>query len=535
MAVIRVAVFAGENRALNPKLLPDTVGVLSRNQKPGRGDLRPWKTPATVATVPAGRKTIYRMGRDVASDSNYWLSWSSKVHSVRGFDVEDTTERTYYTGDGVPKVTDNIMALSSAPYPTTFRPLGLPAPSSAPTASVDAGAWEGTNETAFYVYTYVNDWGWESAPSPPSLAVEKPSDATVTVTGFSAPPAGNYGINRIRVYRTYTGQSSAEFFFMAEAPLGTTSVVDTNASPGEVLPTTTWLMPPADLSFLTALWNGMLAGISGNSVRFCHPYTPYAWPIEYDVVPPDSKPVALGVFGQTLLVLTTSRPLLVAGSGPDAMDQQLLDIPQACVAPQSVASMGAGVAWASNDGLCWYGSGGAKIITAGLMTRDDWQALNPSSIVGCMYEGLYFGSYDDGSGRKGFFIDPMNPSGIFFTDVGYETMYFDELQDQLYVLNANNVQRWDSGTPMTARFKSKVFRLPRPAAFACGEVVSETYPVQFKLYADGALRYSHTVTSRNPFRLPSGFMASDWQVELETATDVVYAAIAGSMTELADT
>ncbi|NYW24490.1 hypothetical protein C6506_28775, partial [Escherichia coli] len=114
-------------------------------QKPGRGDLRPWRNPATVATVPAGRQTIYRMGRDVASDANYWLSWTGVVHAVRGFDTADTTERTYYTGDGAPKVTDNTIALASAPYPTASRPLGLPAPASAPLASVNAGTWEGTD------------------------------------------------------------------------------------------------------------------------------------------------------------------------------------------------------------------------------------------------------------------------------------------------------------------------------------------------------------------------------------------------------
>lgn len=48
MAVIRWAGFAGENRALHPKLLGDTVGTVSRNQKPGRGDLRPWRNPYTV-------------------------------------------------------------------------------------------------------------------------------------------------------------------------------------------------------------------------------------------------------------------------------------------------------------------------------------------------------------------------------------------------------------------------------------------------------------------------------------------------------
>ena len=42
-------------------------------------------------------------------------------------------------------------------------------------------------------------------------------------------------------------------------------------------------------------------------------------------------------------------------------------------------------------------------------------------------------------------------------------LHFDELQDQLYVLSSTNVQKWDAGAPMTARFKSKVFRAPRPA------------------------------------------------------------------------
>ena len=45
MAIIRLNTFAGENRALHPTLLPEAVGVLSRNQKPGRGDLRAWKQP----------------------------------------------------------------------------------------------------------------------------------------------------------------------------------------------------------------------------------------------------------------------------------------------------------------------------------------------------------------------------------------------------------------------------------------------------------------------------------------------------------
>ena len=538
MAVIRWAGFAGENRALHPKLLPDNLGTLSRNQKPGRGDLRPWKVPLSVSAVSAGAKTIYRMGRDVASDANYWLTWPTVVHAVRGFDVSDSTERTYYTGDGAPKVTSNTMALASAPYPTTSRPMGMPAPTAAPSVSTNSGSWTGATQTYFYVYTYVNDWGWESAPSPVSAQQNRPADATAAISGFAAMPAGNFGLAAVRVYRTQTGSSGTEFFFLREiavsgATVASASTTDDNRKLGEVMPSTTWITPPDDLSFLTGLWNGMMAAISGTAVRFCEAYTFYAWPIAYDVVPPDSKPVGLGVVGQQLVVLTTGRPLIVTGSNPDSMDQMPLEFAQACVSPRSIVSMGNGVVWASDDGLCWYGSGGPSVLTAGVMMREDWQALKPSSIIGKMYEGLYFGSYDDGSGRKGFVINPAEPRGIYFLDSGYEAMHFDELQDQLYVLDGTSVKRWDAGASlMTVKAKSKTFSFLAPTNLAVATVVADAYPVTFKLHVDGAIKYTKTVTSRQPFRLPSGFLGFDWQMEVEASSPIQVVALANAVSEL---
>jgi hypothetical protein len=512
------------------------VCTVSRNQKPGRGDFRPWRNPLTVATVPAGRQTIYRMGRDVASDSDYWLSWPSVVHAIRGFSSDDTTEQTLYSGDGPPKVTNNIIGLASAPYPTASRPLGIPAPATAMNALKNLGTFTGEVQTYFYTYTYVNDWGWESAPAPVSLQHDRESDATATLSDFAAVPAGNYAVNRIRIYRTQSGATGATaFFFLREVPIGTAMTQDDNRLLGEVLPSTTWLPAPDDLIHLTALWNGMAAGISGNGVRLSEPFVPYAWPLEYEAIPPDSQPVALGVAGQYLLVLTNGRPLLMSGTSPESMDQQPLEFSQACIAPRSVASMGAGVAWASNDGLCWWGpSTGPRILTSGVMTREDWIALNPASIIGRMYEGLYFGSYDAGQGRQGFMIDPANPTGIYFLDAGYAAMHFDELQDQLYVLNGINVQRWDAGaTFMAARARSKIYRAPQPTNYACAEVVASTYPLTARFFADGMLRHTQTVTSRSPFFLPSGFMALDWQCEVETAGAVQGVALSHTMQELA--
>jgi hypothetical protein len=311
------------------------------------------------------------------------------------------------------------------------------------------------------------------------------------------------------------------------------------------------------MSNLTALWNGMLAGISGRNVKLCEPFTPYAWPTRYDIVPPDSTPVALGVFGQRLLVLTTGRPVLAQGSTPEAMDSAPIEMPQGCVAAKSAVSMGSGVAWASADGLCWYGTDGARILTAGLMTREDWQALVPTSIIGRMYEGLYFGSYDDGGGRKGFMINPADPNGgIYFLDTGYSAMHFDELLDQLYVLDGTNVRRWDANTSfLTARFRSKQFHLPNPQPLARAEVQADTYPVTLRVDAlnlppalvtalvarnptyfsapdSTTFRYTQSVANENSVPLADGFMASDWRIEVETAGAVQSAAIASSVEEL---
>ena len=196
-------------------------------------------------------------------------------------------------------------------------------------------------------------------------------------------------------------------------------------------------------------------------------------------------------------------------------------------------SMGHGVVWASPDGLCYIGSGGSKLLTEGVMTRDDWQALVPSSIIASIYERRYMAFYTVGGVTKGFVIDPLNPSGMYFLDFGASAVYFDDLQDHLYTLSGVNVQKWDGGAPLVVTAKSKLFRMPKPVqSFACAQVVADSYPVTFNLYADGALKHTQTVANGNAFRLPAGYYAQTYQIELTTSSQVLYAAVANSVGEL---
>ena len=595
--IIRFSPNQGANLALQPMLLPDSVGVSSTNNKPGRGDFRPWNAPLNKATVPAGRKTIFRMGRDVVSDVNYWLSWPTVVHAVVGGNATDTSERTYYTGSGAPKWTDTTKALPvGSDSNAGARLLGVPAPTGVIVLAA-AGGVSTLTEDRFYTYTYVSDIGEEGAPNPAPTQITCKTDDVVTISALAAAPSGNYGVNRIRIYRTQAGTSGgADFYFLRElgtvtsvdatalsvgtvytiASLGTTNfalcgassnavgvqftataigagtgtasfttlttadTTDDNRSLGEVMTTTTWLPPDAGMTWLTGLWNGMMAGISGRAVRFCEAYTYYAWPIAYEILPTNAKPVALATFGQTLVMLTDGNPSIITGGSPESMDEQPVEVYQSCIAPLSAVGMGHGVAWASPDGLAYVGSGGARLLTTGIMTRDDWQALNPSTIQACMYEGRYFGFYNNGT-VKCFIFDPANTSGMTFLDFGADAVHVDALQDALFVLNGIDIQKFDAGAAKTATFKSKVFRQSKPVpGFACAEVVgSQTVdnPATFKLYVDGNATPKHTqsVTSTTPFRLPSGYHAQDFQIEVSTTSSIQGVALAHAMKELAST
>lgn len=553
MTIIKVKGFHGENRAVHPAELLPTLGVTSLNQKPGRGDLRPWKAPLEVATVGAGRKTIYRFGRDVPSDTDYWLTWTTDVSVVRGFNEADNGERTYYSGDGAPKWTDTSMALASLPYPTSSFELGLPAPVSACLLSASGGV-STVMETRAYTYTYASGIGQESAPAPASLLLHCKIDDTVAISGMSAPPAGNYGITLINIYRTQ-GTTSDYYYLRNIASTGSSSS-DENQTLGRVLETIDWLTPPADLKGLIGLWNGMMAGISGRSVRFCEPFVPHAWPLAYEILPPHTTPVALGAFGQSLVILTNGVPIIASGGAPAAMDEQPLEFAQACVAATSVVSMGHGVVWSSPDGLCYVGEGGAKILTDGMMTRDDWQALVPATIIGTMYERRYLGFYTVAGVTKGFLLDPLNPTGLYFFDFGASAVYLDDLQDALYVLDGTKIKKWDAGDALNVTFRSKLFRQPEPIpAFALAQVMADSYPLTFNLdateipaaevtkllIANGHLsapiptsvRYTVTVTDRQPFRLPDGFHAQSFQLEVVSAYPVQSIALAHDYAELA--
>lgn len=520
MTKLTLSGFRGAVLARHPRELPEANGTSVINLCELHGDLRPWHNPLTTATVPASRQTIYRMGRDAPSDASYWLSWTSHVDVIRGLNPTDTAERTIFTGSGVPSYTDNTMALATPPYPTAVRPLGVPAPTTAPTIAVHtAGAAGPTPIDVLVVITFVTDRSEEGSISPVSNKLTVQPGTTLDVTGFPAFPSGNYGFNRYRVYASSSGNTSATYQFAGEYASGTTTATIDLGALGGALQTLNYDMPPADGHSIVALWQ-FAAMASGKSVRFCPIGLIYAWPLAYRQLTADTV-VGLGTFDQSLVVLTTGRPVLIQGNDPSAMQQQQVPLDQACVSAASIVSFGAGVAWASPDGLFMMTNAGPINLTGGILNRSDWQAMVPSTIIGEQQEGLYFGSYTVGGVTKGFIINPARPDGIIFLSAGYAAMHRDDIQDALFVLSTTNVQKWDAAdTFMTATFTTKVHRLPNSTSFSCAKLVADSFGQTVRFYADGALKFTKTVTNGKPFRLPIGFRGQDWQSSIDTTVPV---------------
>lgn len=521
MLIAAIQDFLGASSEVHPLRLPDGIGTVASNMRLGGMDLQPWNASSVVHTLPGlggvQQASIYRMGRDTPSDTSYWLSSQNDVDYVRSLLATDTSERTYYTGETEPRVTDNVIGLAGTPYPTAYRTLGVPAPSSTFALAVSTPG-TGPTETRVYIDTFVTDKGEESAPNSAPPSIDCPGGSTVGLSSLAAVPAGAHGINRRNIYCSTNG---SEYLFVAQQAAAVTTYSDTGSRSTTVLPSggstskPAWLVPPAGLRGLIELWNGMLGGFIGKSYRVCEPFQAHAWPIEYEGIVPDTI-VGTGKWATNWLILTTARPRVASFTSPlqSGVDRPV-DLNQSCVAKRSIVSHPHGVTWASPDGMCYVGDAGAKILTDGIWSPAQWRALQPSTMICTRLENWLYCSYDPGTGRKAFLLDPLNPLARIDLDQGALGAFYDQVSDRLYLLDTGNqIRRWDSGAALTATFRTKEFRLPAEVNAGALQLVADAYPWTVKVWGNGTLRATVTVTSRDPQVLPDGYLADRFQFEI---------------------
>ena len=578
MTTLKLIQFSGETPRLLPRLLPESGAQRAENVRLDNGGLVPIRQGRLVDTVvgiPEGQiKTIYKNGED-------WLAWDKVVNAVPGPVASD---RLYYTGDGAPK-----MLVAGVVWP-----LALQFPVAALVATL-TGTGTGNITERLYTYTYVTEFGEESEPAPISNAVQWKAGNSVTLSGFAAPPAGR-NITKQRIYRSQSSVSAGtDLFFIAERAASATDYTDTIAVDdfGEVLPSREWNAPPDNLTGLISLPNGMMAAFVGKDLYFCEPYRPHAWPEVY-VLTMDYPIVALGAYGTTLVVTTTGTPYLVQGQAPENMVQEKLELNLPCINARGLVDLGYGVAYPSIEGLVLVASGSANIATGPLLTRSDWLRTSPATYVAGQYDGRYFASYEyieiDNEPTRGTIeIDLTGSTPFLLRGSRYaEACFFDITASALYMLSGTGIYEWDALGEISEimTWKSKQFVLPEPTNFGAtliegasaltaeqeaalaeerAEVAAQnailftmdsiggeingapynTYQVNgdalgrvivpafvfVRVIADGVI--VAVVDEINEIvRLPSGFKARNWEVEVNGTTEVAQITLGTTVKEL---
>lgn len=529
--LIAITKFEGEVPAVASRLLKPGYAKQALNAKLQDGDLAAFKSllPVTAAQV-VGLQSFRKYG-------SFWLQFAADVDVIRAPIAGDTESKILYTGAGEPRITDATLATAGVgPYPTSYYKLGVPAPVSAIIAGVTGAADANpTTEYRSYVYTYVNSYGQEGPPSPPSNDLTWQTGQAVSLANMSGAPQGAYNMTAKRIYRVNAGVASAEFQFVTEVGIGIAGIADNILSEnlGEVLATATYEPPPAGLQGIIELPNGGAAGFVGNEVFLCEPWACQAWPYSFSTHDPI---VGLGAYGNSLLVLTTGNPVVATGSHPADMiaNVERLEVSFPCSSKRGIVDLGYAIAFPSPTGLIVIGMGVAKNATENLLTPEQWQALGPSTMLGVAYGGAYLGLIATG----GFIVDPNKDSFSRVTTVAAGA-WEDPPSGDLYLAVGSDPDRsiyqWDAGNAYLPRtWESAVAVVPAPTNFGAAQVLADSYPVAFTLSVDGVAKYTGNVANQLPFRLPSGFVGREFTVTIDVSTGAKVQGVflAGTMAEL---
>lgn len=503
-------------------------------------DIESWKGPSTILALTSLTpiKTIYKYGINNGSEINFWFQWDVDVDVVKGPIAGDTEERTYWTGDGAyPKKTKSDIATTGTPYPSNHYRMGIPIPIAGPVVTI-AGTFIGAPtdpvNTSAWGYTYVSAWGEEGPMSPLSNLGTWGAGQTPHLASMSGAPSGAYNIVSKRIYRSNTGTSLTTLQFVAEIAVATTTYDDAIAaiSLGDVSTTRLYTPPPDTMLGLCEMANEMLAGFVGNTVRLSEPGLPYAWPERYEYKF-NSPVVAIKGFATSLLVCCQRGTYVLSGTDPSNMAQEMVVGAGICLAKRGMVAMIGGVCYPTKMGLQYVGPDGVQLLTKNVFDERSWGLFAPTTFTAAVVNNRYLAFYDNGVSQGTLVFSSVEPRTWSTIALWGTAMFADKGTDVLYVVISNIIKRWDSGSALLAKWRSKVFTLPVPCSLAFAKVKADAYPVTWRLYTGTTLLHTETVADGDAFILSTDDQEFDrYEFEYEGTTRVTHVAAATSIAEL---
>ncbi len=532
--VVLLGNFGGMVPKLDPRALPDGMAALAYNCKLYAGTLQPFYGLKALNTLgaPASPVDFYDF---VTSDGvEHYVGFADVTDVVRAPLLNDAFDRLYFTNSSGPYITTRSN-LAAGNVPAVA--LGVPAPAFTNLVVGTSGGTTAYETTRVYVATLVSQYGEESAPSAP-VTVTGNDDGTWTVTGINtliAPAAQYTTLQYLRLYRTVTTTQGVNFYQVAQFALNNLPTgVYTDGMASDVaanqyqLPSLAWNTPPANLYGLVASPAGFLAAFVGRTVYFSEPYYPHAWPDAYQLAVEDDI-VGLGLYGSTIVVLTKGRPYVIQGTQPGVMSLTKIDQPIPCLSRRGIVSMEGSVIFPTYDGLMAVSDSGLQLVTQSLLTKDQWSAYSPSTLVASQFEGRYYAFYNN---ANGFVFDPSNPSTSWMplNIANVKQVRTSYVTGYLQLLVGNTINQWDSDTTTLLPYywKSGDYMTTAPVNLGAAHVradISSTQTLTMTMDADGVQRFSYGITTDDQFRLPSGYKAKTYNIAL-SGTATVYSVAA---------
>lgn len=393
------------------------------------------------------------------------------------------------------------------------------------------------------------------------------------------------------IYRT--SGTTGDFQLVAEGVAGTTynDFLTDAQIPGSSLITDDWETPPAGLTGVVAMPDGMLVGWidGGRTLCWSEPFQPHAWPTAYQRRVPDDI-VGVASFQQSLAVVTRGMPIVYTGIDPSAMTPTRHLKPFPGVSRASVCSVADGVVFATRSGLARVDLGGVSVFTEGLFLPDQWAALQPANIS-CAFDGmrLFIGTPVE---LRLFTINLAEGGAMVTAYQRQDCTWTDPRSGALYFALATRVFEFDAldNAPMSMDWQSREILIPKPGNLGAARVESDpvyraeviplllaareevrlrnvatmalprggrgaigarginaldingsilealpdTEPrINFQLYIGGTLVYSSLVPNDEVFRLPSGYKGGFFSVRLQANTQVSAVVIGDTPASLA--
>ena len=447
MASVKIDKFCGIAPRLHPTLLPDGMAVEAHNCKLENGKLVPLRQPSFVDVD--AHSTYFENGLSDIRDAQSLYCWKhtlsdgtvrtdflafpGRVYFAHGNIADDEYDRIFVTGEtGVSFTTSNGAVVNDCPAVFLFdresgeiiRHCIVKEPLDAPQAwRAVSPIGDGISYSyAYFFFSWYDQFGYESPVSAPSRNrdgggssyTDDPMKYTQgTIVEFLPVhmPEDAYGL---RVYKTNAGNETDNIQFLKEFGISERNLVGSanfrvrldDTQTGEALPEIA--SPPNDLVDMTFVPGNYYAGRQRSmphTVLFSDVDNPTNWPTAYRYDVRDNV-VKLAVTANSVFALTDGTPYVLSGTAPESMTVASLATPAACVSEKSVVVYRNVVYFASNEGLFAVTDGATSgtscvNITDQYMTKEQWQALNPSSCLMAAYDNalhMFFARRDPQTG-----------------------------------------------------------------------------------------------------------------------------------------